>query len=46
MNTISEMKYTNKGIKTKLHDAENQIKNLEDKVAENTHSVQQGKKRN
>ena len=44
-NIISEIKTTPKGIKYSLDEAENQISDLEDKVAENTQSKQQKRKK-
>lgn len=42
--TVTEMENTLDGIKSTLHEAENQISHLEDEVAENTESKQQKNK--
>ena len=38
-NTISELKHTVEGIKSRLDEAENWIKELEDKVGKNTQNM-------
>ena len=43
-NTISEMKIILEGNKTRLHEAENHISELEDKVERNTLTEQQNEK--
>ena len=44
-NTISEMKNTGKGLKSRLDKAEDWISELEDKVEKNTHKEQEKEKR-
>ena len=44
-NTISELKNTEEGIKSRLHEAEDRISKLEDKVGKNTQKEQEKEKR-
>ena len=44
-NTITQMKNTSEGLNIRLDEAEDQISNLNDKVAENFQSEQQKEKR-
>ena len=43
-NTISELKDTVEGIKSRFHEAEDQISNLEEKLGKNTQKEQERKR--